>query len=230
MARFNIEEQLWTDIIPFAAKLGDYEKAIGHVLRFWKAVRDQHKNGRLLSEEDFKRHVFSEDLFDFFAIRLDDGITARGAGKHWDWLKERVKAAKSGGKSKSEAKTASLKQNRSKTEANRSKSEASYSSSSSKKSNTNTGVCFLGNEEEEAFETWWQAWPNKADRTPAFKAFAKKKPKISDLLTATEKYKNKKPSWQSYCNGATFINSKYQDVLRDDYALEDDTEQRMRSV
>lgn len=82
-------------------------------------------------------------------------------------------------------------------------------------------VSFLHDEENESFETFWKAWPNKVDRTPAFNAFKKHKPSIADLLSAIEKYKRLKPSWKGFMNGKTFINTGYKDVLRDDYGTED---------
>lgn len=218
MARLNIEDQFWMDIVHVAIALGDHDKAIGMATRWLRFAQEHHKADKLVSEQEFIDHKFHESLMPYFAKRVEGGIIARGAEKHFGWLKKKAEAGAKGGK-QTQAKRSTLKH-----------SEASYSLSPSvSKRKTNT-MRFLGKEEDEAFETWWSAWPNKVDHNEAKKAFKKKKPPIADLLTATEKYKAKKPEWQNYCNGATFINSKHKSILRDDYGESDDTKQRMMSV
>lgn len=97
-------------------------------MRFFRMAQEKHKHGLLVSEEDFKRAGFSEALIGVFADRVDGGIQAVGAQKHFGWLAKRVEAGRKGG----EAKPSKPKQ----TQANETKPkqvEASYSFSQSKK-------------------------------------------------------------------------------------------------
>lgn len=131
MARINIEDQFWTEIIDIAVAMADKDKAIGNAVRFFKHSQDAHKAGKYISEEDFKAHGFSESLFPVFAKRVDGGIQAVGADKHFAWLKARAEAGAKGGASKSPKKLANLKQNRSTSEAKPKLTEPSSSYSSS---------------------------------------------------------------------------------------------------
>jgi hypothetical protein len=122
MGRINLEDHFWVEIMPLAKKLKDQDLAIGQVVRFWRLIQEKHKYGKTLDEAEFKAHDFSEHLFDYFAVRTETGITARGAGKHFDWLKSRVTSGKTGG-----SKTKQTKAKRTK----KKQTEPSYSSSSS---------------------------------------------------------------------------------------------------
>jgi hypothetical protein len=70
---------------------------------------------------------------------------------------------------------------------------------------------------QESFDTFWRAYPEKANKSQAKKTFQKLKPPIADVLTALEKYKayvmKKGISWQ---HASTFLNS-YRDCLEPDY-------------
>lgn len=233
MARLNIETSLWSKpaFQKFMIKMGDRHKAMGQVVDLWTLAQAHWFPYReLIPESAFHDAELSEALIETgLAERRDGGIYAKGSEDAFEWLFQNQRAGRLGGVASAKRRRARAKQSLSDDQRN----EPSSSSSSSS-SNTNTDVCFLGNEEVEAFETWWRSWPNKVDHGEALKAFKKKKPPIAELLTATDKYKIKKPGWQSYCNGATFINSKYKDVLRDDYGQDqkpnDEVRQRMLSV
>ncbi len=126
MARINIDDQFWLELMGVVAQLGDQDKAIGQAVRFFRMAQDKHKHGKLITEEEFKRAGFSEALIGTFADRVDGGIRAIGAQKHFGWLTSRVEAGRKGG----QAKSSKPKQ----TQAKPSKAkqpEASYSSSSS---------------------------------------------------------------------------------------------------
>lgn len=128
MARINIEDQFWVEYVNLAMKMGDQDKAIGQVVRFWKLVQEKHKHGKLITEDEFKTNNFSEHLFDLFAERTKEGITARGAGKHFDWLKARVESGRIGGSKPKQMKAKASKRKQVKASPSYS---PSYSSSSS---------------------------------------------------------------------------------------------------
>lgn len=143
MARINLEDQFWVDILDLAVKLGDKDKAIGNAVRWFRFSQEAHKEGKLVTEAEFKGNGFSEHLIPVFAERVEAGIQARGASKFFGWLKKKKAAGRKGGKSKSPKKLRNLKQFQG-SEANRSKTEASsssyYSSSSSVSSSTSDSV------------------------------------------------------------------------------------------
>lgn len=97
MARINVEEAFWTDVLPLAAKLGDPDRAVGNVLRFWKLAQEKHKAGKLITEAEFEALGFAPELIPTFAVRVEGGIQAKGAEKHFSWLRRRVEAGKRGG-------------------------------------------------------------------------------------------------------------------------------------
>lgn len=119
MARINIEDSFWIEALELVERMGDRDRAIGQALRFFKLAQDRHKEGRLILEDEFKSKGFSEHLIGVFAERVEGGIQAIGARKHFGWLKDRVEAGRKGGESK-------RKQN----EANESKPEQMEASSS----------------------------------------------------------------------------------------------------
>jgi len=129
MARINIDDQFWVDLLPVAIAVGNSDEAIGQVVRFFRLAQEKHKNGRLITEDEFSRAGFSPSILGVFADRVEGGIQAVGAQKHFGWLAKRVEAGRSGGRSKTEAKLKSLKQNRSKQK--QVEASSSYSPSSS---------------------------------------------------------------------------------------------------
>lgn len=98
MARMNLDDQFWVDVLDLVAKVGDQDKAIGNAVRFFKLAQEKHKQGRLISEEDFKAKGFLEALIPIFAKRTPSGIQATGASKHFAWLDQKAEAGREGGK------------------------------------------------------------------------------------------------------------------------------------
>lgn len=84
--------------MPLIAVLGDPDRAIGQAVRFFRMAQDKHKNGKLITEDEFERSGFSESLIGIFADRVNGGIQAVGAQKHFGWLTKRVEAGRAGGK------------------------------------------------------------------------------------------------------------------------------------
>ncbi len=246
MARLNIETSINRDhaFQELLCKVGDRHRAKGICWELWELAQKYWVPERkLIPESEFKKLGLEVTLEVGLAEKRAGGVYARGTeeqckglfryhtgGEHRAESAQRdehgrfkPKGSSVAGESTSLAGEATV---------NDQQQPGSLLSSLGSKKNTNTGdVCFLGDELEEAFETFWKAWPNKVDHTEAKKAFKKKKPPIANLLTAIEKYKLKKPEWQNYCHGATFINSKYKSVLRDDYGMNEqqqDAEERRR--
>lgn len=137
MARINIEDGFWDTIRPIAEKIG-YHKAVGAAICFFKLAQQKYKEGKFITDEEFKFHEFPNELIPFIAIKTEKGIQAVGAETFFGWLRERVESGRKGGKSKSPKKLKSLKQytksdkkTRSAAEAKQSKSEPSPSPSPS---------------------------------------------------------------------------------------------------
>lgn len=104
MARLNLEDQFWLDIVHVAVKVGDMDRAIGNAARFLRFAQEKHKSGRPVTLKEFKDQGFDEALIPFFAERVEDPesgqilIRARGAEKHFAWIDQRRKAGREGGK------------------------------------------------------------------------------------------------------------------------------------
>lgn len=75
-------------------------------------------------------------------------------------------------------------------------------------------------EQVEAFDTFWQAFPNKVGKSYAKQIWANLKPPIADILTAVQKYKNHKLTkpGQDWQHPSTFLNH-YRDCLEPDYGV-----------
>lgn len=139
MARINLEDQFWLDIMEVAVAMGSADLAIGNAVRFFRFAQEMHRQGKLVSEADFKSKGFHDTLIPIFAMHTPEGISAKGSEKYFGWLTKKAAAGAVGGRSKTEAKTKHLKQNRSTAEAKASKTEASYSPSySSSPSNSHS--------------------------------------------------------------------------------------------
>lgn len=135
MARINIEDQFWKDIIEVAARMGDSDRAVGQALKLIQLGQERFKAGRpiLVAEFDAK---FSRDLIPEFARIDGDRVIVAGAGKHFAWLRKKSEAGKIGGASKSPKKTKTLKQNRNTPKQNRSTTEAKTSTSETSSSSS----------------------------------------------------------------------------------------------
>lgn len=121
MARINIDDDLWVDIGAVSAALGDEDRAVGMVVRFFRTAQSKFKQNEAISETEFSAKGFHESLVGRFATRTDRGIVATGSEKHFSWLNKRKEAGKSGGK-QTQAK-------RSKTKQVKASSSSSYSPS-----------------------------------------------------------------------------------------------------
>lgn len=98
MARINIEDQFWLDILDIIGSYGSQDEAIGNAVRFIRFAQEKHKQGLLISERDFEVKGFSEALIPLFAERVDGGIRAAGAAKHFGWLLDKSESGRVGGK------------------------------------------------------------------------------------------------------------------------------------
>jgi hypothetical protein len=107
MARLNIEDPFWLEVVRLIGQVGDEDKAIGNAIRFFRFAQEKHKYGELVSELDFKRMGFLECLIPIFAERVDGGIRAVGAEKHFGWLVEKIAQAKDAGQKSAEARRTS---------------------------------------------------------------------------------------------------------------------------
>lgn len=103
MARINIEDQFFLDVINVAAKMGNSDAAIGNAIRFFRYAQEKHKAGKTISEEEFEAQGFSEHLIPVFAKRTRSGIEANGAKKHFAWLEQKIEAGKRGGRASAKA-------------------------------------------------------------------------------------------------------------------------------
>lgn len=98
MARLNIEDPFWLEVMQIVGRVGDQDKAIGNAVRFFRYAQDRHKIGHLITEDEFKSLGFMEELFPLFAERTPDGIRAKGADKHFGWLGQKAEAGRAGGR------------------------------------------------------------------------------------------------------------------------------------
>ncbi len=157
MPRLNIEDQFWKEISGLVAKMGDEDKAIGQVIRFWSVAQEKYKQGRVVTKDEFIRKGFSEHLIGSeFVVECEGGFRAVGDNKHFAWLLKRVLAGSKGGKSKSKKKTKNLKQNSDppkindlapkQTEANDNKGEQTESSPSFSPSTSNQNTSYFVND------------------------------------------------------------------------------------
>lgn len=103
MARINIEDKFWLEIVPLAIALGDQDRAVGMAVRFFRVAQESHKAGKLISEAEFSRS-FHESMIGAFAERVDGGVRAMGAEKHFGWLAKRVEAGRKGGSKRKQTK------------------------------------------------------------------------------------------------------------------------------
>lgn len=142
LARINIEESFWRNHTKLAIRVGCQHLATGYAVNFFRLAQARFKDGRVITEQEFEIEGFPEALIGIFAERVDGGIMAIGAENNFGWLRDRVEAARKGGKSRSAAKLKYLNRggenpgdnpeaNPKQTKANESKPEASYSYSSS---------------------------------------------------------------------------------------------------
>ena len=150
MARLDIEEIFWIEIIGMAAKMGNQDQAIGNAIRFFRFAQQKHKAGLLVSEKEFEIEGFSEHLFPKFAQRMEGGIQAVGAQKHFKWLDQKVSAGQSGGQKSAQRPRDAMgrllpksKIDPSELQAKPKHHQPSYSSSTNTNTNTNTNTEYI---------------------------------------------------------------------------------------
>lgn len=103
MARINIEDTFWVEVGALIGALGDQDRAVGMAIRFFRVAQENHKAGRLVSEQEFGRS-FDERMIGIFAERVEGGIQAIGAQKHFGWLRKKVEAGRKGGSTSKQTK------------------------------------------------------------------------------------------------------------------------------
>ncbi len=94
MARINIEDQFWDEVA--LVKLDRYT-AIGQAIALFKLAQYRYKQGKIISDDDWRIHEFSDALIPVFAKKVEGGYEVNGADKHFGWLLERKEAARNGG-------------------------------------------------------------------------------------------------------------------------------------
>jgi hypothetical protein len=97
MARVNIEDELHADprFRALVRRLGDEDRAVGMLHRFWRIAQRYWGNEKQLVPDD----VFAlEDLEVLvgvgFAVRKAEGVYARGAEERFDWYLQKCRAAR----------------------------------------------------------------------------------------------------------------------------------------
>lgn len=101
MARINVELELSADerFKALARRVGDEDKALGMLIRFWQLAQTYWKKSRqLIPHEVFDLGGFEKILEVHLAERKESGVYARGSEHHFDWLFHKIEAAKEGGK------------------------------------------------------------------------------------------------------------------------------------
>jgi hypothetical protein len=100
VARINIEEQFWDDIGIVAARVGDYDKAVGQALRLIKFGQSKFKQHQALSYKELKeKFSFIDALIPEFARREgEDLVIISGAQKHFSWLLSKSESGQIGGR------------------------------------------------------------------------------------------------------------------------------------
>lgn len=131
MARINIEDQFWLDVVKVAISMGDQDKAIGTAVRWFRFAQQKHKDGEVVSEDEFIDEGFPESLIPAFAKRVDGGIIVRGAEKHFGWLDKKREAGTQGAKKTNEKRWTGKRRQKSADVSTSQHSSPSSSSSSS---------------------------------------------------------------------------------------------------
>jgi hypothetical protein len=201
--------------------MGDADRAIGQAVRLFRLAQENHKHGKLISENDFKRQGFSDSLIGTFAERVDGGIQLIGAEKHFGWLAERVEAGRRGGK-QTQAKRSKVKQ------AQPSPSPSpSFSSSCSPSKNKG---------QSSAFDSFWKGYPRKVKKGKAREAWNRLITKSKDaaqILLAVEKLiaqlKAEGTEKRFIPHPTTFLNS-FEDYLDPEFGETDDFSHKPSSL
>lgn len=97
MARLNLEDDIQSDIRfrRLVRMVGDEDKALGMLCRFWRLAQLAWGNNRgLMSCEDFALEGFEKILESGLAEQRDDGIYARGSEDRFDWYFQKCQAGR----------------------------------------------------------------------------------------------------------------------------------------
>jgi len=98
LARLNIEDQFWIEVTAVTKRLkGDESRAVGDSVRLFRVAQQRAKQGRIVSEEDWRIGEFSDALIGVFALKVEGGYEVMGAKKHFGWLYDRVESGRKGG-------------------------------------------------------------------------------------------------------------------------------------
>lgn len=104
MARLNIEDQFWMEIMGVSVQFPSLDAAVGNAIRFFRYAQEKHKQGIGLTENEFRQLGFSEALMPLFARRTEAGIFAAGSDKFFGWLDQKIESGRRGGSVSSDAK------------------------------------------------------------------------------------------------------------------------------
>lgn len=97
LARINIDDQFWRDILKVSMKIGNHDVAVGQAVRFIDIAQLRYKSGRIITESEFEREGFHLALEGVFAERVEGGWMAVGADKNFSWLRVKVENGRKGG-------------------------------------------------------------------------------------------------------------------------------------
>jgi len=194
LARINIEETFWDQIRSVAVKIGNEDIAIGQALRLFRLAQERFKQGRIVSDEDWKIHEFSEFLIPKFAKKVDGGYEFLDAEKHFGWLVSRQKSGQTGGQKSGESRRSKIN---TLTEANASKPKRNEPSSSSSLSNTKV---YTGN----LLDVWNQNCGN-LPKEKALSPAQEKQMQARTLEYSLDEWTRivKKIAASDFCNGRT---------------------------
>lgn len=163
MARINIEDQFWIEITAVTRQLkGDESRAVGDAVRLFRTAQQRAKQGRIVSDEDWRIGDFTDALIGIFAIKVDGGYEVVGAKKHFGWLKERAEAGRKGGIKSGESRRSDIADLDEANGSNLKQPEPSYSPSySTGKTRINTTDSVGGGEVDfESLEALYKALPS----------------------------------------------------------------------
>lgn len=172
VSRLNIEEHFWSDprFRALSQIIGDDDRAIGQLVRFWRLAQEQYKQNKKITEDQFRVAGLSDSLFDVgFAEKFQDGIVARGAQKHFDWLLQRKDAGRKGGINSGKSK---LNKINSLTKANASKPKPPTPTPTPTPKKETTYAQIIEQKDFD-FEAIYKGFPRKRGKTPGLKTCSK---------------------------------------------------------
>jgi hypothetical protein len=97
MPRLNIEDDLDSDprFHALIAKLGDVDRALGKIVRFWKCAQRYWGQEKTLVPVEIFKHGGWDVLLDVgLAVEREDGIYAKGAEDRFKWYLDQCRKTK----------------------------------------------------------------------------------------------------------------------------------------